>query len=61
MSINYDNLCSAANMRCERSRMREWCGKVFLNLFLSNWDGAPLGLGALLILHILRIGSGGSA
>ncbi len=27
--------------------------------FLSNWDGAPLGVGALSKLRTLRIGSGG--
>ncbi len=29
--------------------------------FLSNWDGAPLGVGALCKLCTLRIGSGGTA
>ncbi len=32
--------------------------KVFF--FFSNWDGAPLGVGALLKLRTLRIGSGGN-
>ncbi len=33
---------------------------IFL-FFLSNWDGVPLGVGALLILRTLLIGSGGTA
>ncbi len=37
--------------------MREW--RVFL-FFLSNWDGAPLGVGALSKLRTLHIGSGGT-
>ncbi len=28
--------------------------------FLSNWDGAPLGVGALYKLRTLRIASGGT-
>ncbi len=30
-------------------------------VFLSNWDGAPLGVGALRKLRTLCIGSGGTA
>ncbi len=55
---------SAANMRCERSRARagEWCvtSFIFLYFFESNWDGAPLGVGALRKRCTLRIGSGGT-
>ncbi len=39
-----------------RAGTEEWC----VNFFLSNWDGAPLGVGALRKLHTLRIGSGGT-
>ncbi len=34
---------------------------VFFFFFLSNWDGAPLVVGALRKLLTLRIGSGGTA
>ncbi len=40
-----------------RARMWEWHVRFF---FLSNWDGAPLGVGALCKLRTLRIGSGGT-
>ncbi len=36
---------------------------IYVNLilyFFSNWDGAPLGVGALRKLRTLRIGSGGT-
>ncbi len=48
--INSDHLHSAAILRCERAKM-----PVF-----ANWDGAPLGVGALCRLHTLCIGSGSS-
>ncbi len=38
--------------------MREW--RVTFFFFLSNWDGAPMGVGALRKLRTLRIGSGGT-
>ncbi len=34
--------------------------RFFFFFFLSNWDGAPLGVGALSKLRTLRIGSGGT-
>ncbi len=50
LSINYDHLYSAANMRWERVRapMREFS-------FEPTVIGAPLGVGALRNLHTLRI------
>ncbi len=67
--INYDHLHSAAIIRCQRAQMWEWRVTFFFLylfiyvflFFLSNWDGAPLGVGALRRLHTLRIGSGGTA
>ncbi len=41
--------------------MWEWHVRYFfIFIFFSNWDGAPLGVGALLKLHTLRRGSGGN-
>ncbi len=53
--INSDN--SVAIIRCERAQMWEMRGTI---ICFANWDGAPLGVGALCRLHTLRIGSGGS-
>ncbi len=58
LSINYDNLHSVINMRCERLLVRMWEWRV---TFLSNWDGAPLGVSALRKLRTLRIESHGAA
>ncbi len=33
---------------------------IYFLIFLSNWDCAPLGVGALCKLLTLRIGSGGT-
>ncbi len=54
LSIMIIYLHSAANMRCERAQMAR---QVYL-IFLSNWDGAPLGVGVLRKLHTLHVGSG---
>ncbi len=40
-----------------------FCGNgasLFFSFFFSNWDGAPLGVGALCKLRTLHIGSGGT-
>ncbi len=57
MSINYDHLHSAANMRSERSRMREWCTSRFF--FFEQLGWCPPGSWcptqtSLLIIHAIH-------